>query len=87
MRCIDGFKLLARLETVGATVMQATPASWRLLLEAGFRAKPGFKMLCGGEALPRELADRLLEGAGELWNMYGPTETTIWSSCIRVDAQ
>jgi aryl carrier-like protein len=64
--------------------MQATPASWRLLLEAGFRARAGFKMLCGGEALPRDLANRLLEGDGELWNMYGPTETTIWSSCTRV---
>lgn len=83
---MDGFKLLARLDALGATVMQATPASWRLLLEAGFRARPGFKMLCGGEALPRELANRLLEGSGELWNMYGPTETTIWSSCVQVIA-
>jgi amino acid adenylation domain-containing protein len=81
---MDGFKLLAQLESVGATVMQATPAGWRLLLEAGYRAKPGFKLLCGGEALPRDLANRLLEGEGELWNMYGPTETTIWSSCIRI---
>lgn len=81
---MDGFKLLAQLDTLGATVMQATPASWRLLLEAGFRARPGFKMLCGGETLPRELANRLLEGSGELWNMYGPTETTIWSSCVQV---
>jgi acyl carrier protein len=56
------------------------------LLEAGFRSKPNFKILCGGEALPRELANRLLEGSGELWNMYGPTETTIWSSCSRVIA-
>ena len=60
---IDGFRLLKNLETVGATAMQATPASWRLLLEAGFRAPPAaFKMLCGGEALPRELANRLLQG-------------------------
>jgi amino acid adenylation domain-containing protein len=81
---IDGYRLLTNLETVGATAMQATPASWRLLLEAGFRATRGFKMLCGGEALTRELANRLLEGDGELWNMYGPTETTIWSSCTRV---
>jgi len=81
---IDGFRLLQNLVSVGATAMQATPASWRLLLEAGFRAAPGFKMLCGGEALPRDLANRLLEGSGELWNMYGPTETTIWSSCTRV---
>ncbi len=83
---IDGFRLLKNLENVRATAMQATPASWRLLLEAGFRAPANFKMLCGGEALPRELADRLLQGAGELWNMYGPTETTIWSSCTRVSA-
>jgi amino acid adenylation domain-containing protein len=83
---IDGFKLLKQLDAVGATAMQATPAGWRLLLEAGFRAKSGFKMLCGGEALPRELANRLLEGDGELWNLYGPTETTIWSSCTRIAA-
>jgi amino acid adenylation domain-containing protein len=82
----DGYKLLKQLETVGATALQATPAGWRLLLEAGFRAPEKFKMLCGGEALPRDLANRLLEGAGELWNMYGPTETTIWSSCTRVSA-
>ena len=83
---IDGFVLLLHMEQCGATVMQATPATWRILLEAGFRAKSGFRMLCGGEALPRELANRLLEGSGTLWNMYGPTETTIWSSCTRVTA-
>jgi amino acid adenylation domain-containing protein len=82
----DGFALLLHLERCEATVMQATPATWRMLLEAGFRAKPGFKMLCGGEALPRELANRLLSGPGTLWNMYGPTETTIWSSCSQVIA-
>ena len=81
---IDGFVLLLHLEQCGATVMQATPATWRMLLEAGFRAKAGFKMLCGGEALPRELANRLLTGPGTLWNMYGPTETTIWSSCSQI---
>jgi amino acid adenylation domain-containing protein len=83
---IDGFVLLLHMEQCGATVMQATPATWRMLLEAGFRAKPGFKMLCGGEALPRELANRLLAGPGTLWNMYGPTETTIWSSCSQITA-
>jgi amino acid adenylation domain-containing protein len=82
----DGFKLLDRLQAAQATAMQATPASWRLLLEAGFRAGPGFKMLCGGEALPRDLAEKLLQGEGELWNMYGPTETTIWSSCKRIES-
>ena len=78
---IDGHRLLARLEISAATMMQGTPASWRLLLEAGFSSRPGFKMLCGGEALPRDLANRLIEGGGTLWNMYGPTETTVWSSC------
>lgn len=78
----DGFRLLVMI--ADATAMQATPATWRLLLEGGFVSTPGFVMLCGGEALPRELADRLLAGGGTLWNMYGPTETTIWSSCSRV---
>ena len=82
----DGAELLARLERSGATLMQATPMTWRLLLAAGFRSRPGFRMLCGGEALPRELAMTLLEGGGELWNLYGPTETTIWSSVDRVRA-
>ena len=80
----DGFALRAQLERCAVTAMQATPATWRLLLEAGFRAPAGFKMLCGGEALPRELAAGLLGAGGELWNLYGPTETTIWSSCARV---
>ncbi len=77
---IDGFALLSQMMSRGITTIQATPSMWLLLLEAGFRSHPGLKMLCGGEALPRELADRLSEGGGTLWNMYGPTETTIWSS-------
>ena len=80
----DGLRLLRRLERARATALQATPATWRLLLEAGFRAGAGFKMLCGGEALRSDLGARLLEGEGELWNMYGPTETTIWSTCARI---
>jgi acyl-coenzyme A synthetase/AMP-(fatty) acid ligase/aryl carrier-like protein len=80
----DGFKLQNALSERGATMMQATPATWRLLLEVGFTAPAGFKMLCGGEALPRELATRLLETGARLWNMYGPTETTIWSSCAEI---
>ncbi|HEV7326050.1 MAG TPA: amino acid adenylation domain-containing protein [Bosea sp. (in: a-proteobacteria)] len=80
----DGTELLARLEQSDASVLQATPMTWRLLLEAGFRSRPGLRMLCGGEALPLDLARKLLEGGGELWNMYGPTETTIWSSVARI---
>lgn len=80
----DGVRLLSRLQGCGATVMQATPWSWRLLLEAGWQGSPGLKALCGGEALSRELANELLSRADEVWNLYGPTETTIWSSAWRV---
>lgn len=83
----DGTELLARLQQSGANVLQATPMTWRLLLEAGFRSRPGLRMLCGGEALPLDLARKLLEGGGELWNMYGPTETTIWSSVARIQPE
>ncbi|HEX8805344.1 MAG TPA: amino acid adenylation domain-containing protein, partial [Candidatus Aquilonibacter sp.] len=82
----DVVALMHRVEQSGVTIMQATPALWSALFEAGFRSHPGFKMLCGGEALPRTLADQLLVGGGELWNVYGPTETTIWSSCVNVEA-
>jgi amino acid adenylation domain-containing protein len=81
----DGAALRALLESSRATVMQATPATWRLLTEAGWSGPPGFRALCGGEALPGELAESLLERTAELWNMYGPTETTVWSTCGRVD--
>ena len=82
----SGAALAERLDRSGATTLQATPATWRLLVEAGWRPRPGFRALCGGEALPRTLADRLLEGVTELWNMYGPTETTIYSTVERVEA-
>jgi amino acid adenylation domain-containing protein len=61
-------------------IMQATPATWQLLLETGWAGAPGLKALCGGEALTRSLADQLLDRVGSLWNMYGPTETTVWSA-------
>jgi acyl-CoA synthetase (AMP-forming)/AMP-acid ligase II len=68
------------------TVLQATPATWKLLLAAGWEGKADLKALCGGEALPEELARGLLDRVGELWNMYGPTETTIWSTVQRMEA-
>ncbi len=68
----------------GATVMQATPTTWRMLLDSGWRPAGELKALCGGEPLPVALADRLLDAGVELWNMYGPTETTIWSTCKQV---
>ena len=82
----DGARLADRLNDPGITFLQATPATWRLLLEAGWQGQPTLTMLCGGEALPRALADRLLDKGAALWNVYGPTETTIWSSAWRVEA-
>jgi amino acid adenylation domain-containing protein len=81
----DGERLIGLLRTSGATVMQATPATWRLLLEAGWSGDNHLKVLCGGEALSSRLAGELLPKCGSLWNMYGPTETTIWSCLSRVE--
>ena len=83
---MDGNALLSRLARCGATTVQATPTTWRLLLEAGFRPWPGLRLLAGGEALPRGLANQLLADGNELWNLYGPTETTIWSAACAVTA-
>jgi aspartate racemase len=76
----DGKYLIEKLANSGITVMQATPATWRLLLEAGWEGSQGLTVLCGGEALSRDLADELLRRCKTVWNMYGPTETTIWSA-------
>ncbi|MGZ4111686.1 MAG: amino acid adenylation domain-containing protein, partial [Tumebacillaceae bacterium] len=82
----DGARLKEKLATSGATVLQATPATWRLLLSAGWKNDGTLKMLCGGEALQSELAAQLLESGADLWNLYGPTETTIWSTIQKVDS-
>ncbi len=80
----DGAALASLLANCGITTLQATPATWRMLIEAGWRGGTEFRAFCGGEGLPRELADRLIERTSELWNLYGPTETTIWSTADRV---
>ncbi|MDX2205393.1 MAG: amino acid adenylation domain-containing protein [Hyphomicrobiaceae bacterium] len=80
----DGEFLKARLAHSGATLMQATPATWRQLVEADWTGGAGFRALCGGEGLPRDLADQLLKRVGALWNLYGPTETTVWSTLERI---
>jgi amino acid adenylation domain-containing protein len=80
----DGRRLAARLRESGATVVQATPATWRLLLASAWEGIAGLKILCGGEALPRDLAAALLPRGAELWNLYGPTESAVWSVTGRV---
>lgn len=78
--------VLRLIEEENATLMQATPSGFRLLLEAGLTRRPDLRLLVGGEALPRDLADALLAVGDEVWNCYGPTETTIWSSLSPVHA-
>jgi amino acid adenylation domain-containing protein len=84
-KAIDGAALGAHLTVCGATILQATPVTWRQLVEADWRGGTGFRALCGGEALPGDLACALLQRVEELWNLYGPTETTIWSTIERVE--
>jgi amino acid adenylation domain-containing protein len=81
----DATVLLEELTTVRPTVMQATPATWQMLIGAGWSGDPQLKVLCGGEALEGELARSLVARSASVWNMYGPTETTIWSAALRVE--
>ena len=81
----NGEALSRMIKEERITAMQATPITWRLLLEAGWQGTPGLKILCGGEALDRELANRLVTAGSSVWNLYGPTETTIWSALHRVE--
>ncbi len=83
----DGLQLKETLANLGTTIMQATPTTWRLLLEAGWSGSQQLTILCGGEALSWELAAQLLLKAQALWNLYGPTETTVWSTAHRVTGE
>ena len=83
---IDGEELARELRSSGATIMQATPTTWQLLLDTGWQGASGLTALCGGEAFPRALAEQLLPKVKCLWNMYGPTETTIWSTIHKVSS-
>lgn len=76
----DGQQLIERLRTSGATLLQGTPATWRMLFESGWQGDSRLTALCGGEALSKELAQTLHGCTKSAWNLYGPTETTIWSS-------
>ncbi|MFD1149289.1 amino acid adenylation domain-containing protein, partial [Saccharothrix hoggarensis] len=80
----DATALAAEVDRWRPTVMQATPTTWAMLLRVGWRNTSGTKVLCGGEALPESLKDQLV-ARGEAWNLYGPTETTIWSTAKRLN--
>jgi amino acid adenylation domain-containing protein len=82
----DGDQLVRHLARTRPSHLQATPATWRMLLAAGWAGDADLTVLCGGEALPRPLADELCRRSTAVWNLYGPTETTIWSTASLVPA-
>jgi amino acid adenylation domain-containing protein len=80
----DSLRLAHQLERVRPSIMQATPSLWRALINAGWTGERSLKILCGGEALAPDLAAALAARGAALWNLYGPTETTIWSAACRL---
>ncbi|BBN81578.1 hypothetical protein PA25_15630 [Pseudoalteromonas sp. A25] len=83
--CSDPEAIVDHLSEYSITIMQATPTLWRLLLNTSKHCVSGLKVLCGGEPLEQGLAQQMLAAGAELWNMYGPTETTIWSAVSKID--
>ncbi|MCY7785574.1 non-ribosomal peptide synthetase [Bacillus inaquosorum] len=83
----DVEKLKRDIQTIKPTVMQATPATWKMLFYAGWENEERVKILCGGEALPETLKRYFLHTGSEAWNMFGPTETTIWSAVQRINEE
>ena len=81
----DGRRLVSLLERSNVTFMQATPATWQMMLEAGWPGQPGLVAVSTGEALAPQLAEMLLDRTACVWNMYGPTETTVWSTGDRLE--
>jgi amino acid adenylation domain-containing protein len=83
----DPLRLAATIKQFDITYQQATPITWRLLASSGWEGKRDLKVITGGEALPRDLANQVVRLVAELWNCYGPTETTIWSGALRIQSE
>lgn len=83
---IDPRSIIKMIGDNAVTFMQATPATWRMIVDAGWQGNTNLSVLCGGEALPVDLAYQLSKGNKNVWNVYGPTETTIWSSYHKLPA-
>lgn len=77
--------IIKKLEEVNPTIIQATPSFYQMLFNADWQGNKNLKILCGGDLLSESLAEKLISFGSELWNMYGPTETTIWSSCKKIE--
>ena len=82
----DAEKLKTELKRNAATIMQATPVTWTMLFQSGWRNDEKLRILCGGEALPEALKQKIIATGSEAWNLFGPTETTIWSTVGRITA-
>jgi amino acid adenylation domain-containing protein len=80
----DPAVLAHRLSTGGINIVQGTPTLWRAVIDEGWSGTAGLRVLCGGEELTRDLADKLVTRAARAWNVYGPTETTIWSTVAEI---
>jgi amino acid adenylation domain-containing protein len=82
---IQGKKLMSIIEQNSITILQATPATWNILIKSGWAGNSSLVALCGGEALTPSLMEQLYPRVKTLWNMYGPTETTVWSTCYKIE--
>lgn len=81
----DVHLIMERLEAIQPTIIQATPSFYQMLFNAEWQGDKKLKVLCGGDLLSEALAEKLIDHSSELWNMYGPTETTIWSSIKKIE--
>ncbi|MEM0924429.1 MAG: amino acid adenylation domain-containing protein [Planctomycetota bacterium] len=79
-----GERLAEQIQEHDISMLQATPSTWRLLVQSGWSGKSDLKVLCGGEPMPPDLVAPLLERSCQLWNLYGPTETTVWSAAYQI---
>ncbi|KTS80479.1 peptide synthetase, partial [Paenibacillus jamilae] len=82
----DAERLKQEIQKIKPTIMQATPVTWTMLFQAGWKNEENMKMLCGGEALSETLKSYFVHNNGDAWNMFGPTETTIWSTIQTITA-
>lgn len=83
----DAARLMQRIDARKPSYVQTTPSIWKTVLAAGWAGHPTIRVGAAGEALPRELAEQLLEKAGEVWNLYGPTEATVYATASRVQSE
>ncbi|SHL04117.1 non-ribosomal peptide synthetase [Flavobacterium chilense] len=81
----DPYLIIQKIEETNATIIQATPSFYQMLFNAEWNGNKKLKVLCGGDLLSEALAEKLLVSTSSVWNMYGPTETTIWSSCKKIE--